>query len=38
MVCFYEEEPERLVQIIQQGIIEFETREVFVEEARRSFI
>ncbi len=31
VVCFYEEEPERLVQIIQQGIIEFETREVFVE-------
>lgn len=32
IVCFYEQEPEKLMQIIQQGIIEFETREAFREE------
>ncbi|NLJ84296.1 MAG: cyanophycin synthetase [Halanaerobiaceae bacterium] len=34
IVCFYEREPEKLVQIIQQGIIEFETREAFREQGQ----
>ncbi len=34
IVCFYEKNPEELIRIIKQGIMEYETKEPFMEEKK----